>query len=169
MVALFRRRSLARADENTPSETFLAAGEALVTELERALPSYIERLVSNRLREQRVPPQQDLELISSRSREVATEVLEELRVFVRLDVDAQRSTPLAIVSGFVPPMTVLCRELGMVPVHRDRFLEERFSEDSYDLTPANLAAIGEQVGDAALLWGATKAFEHKNRHRDAKR
>ena len=40
----------------------------------------------------------------------------------------------------------------------------RFPDDRYGLTPASLAVLGDEVGDLALAWGATKALAHRRRH-----
>ena len=98
----------------------------------------------------------DRHLVGERSQQVhGSTIVAELRVLVAAcDVDKQRSTPLEIVRHFVAPMTELCRELGMQPIRRDRFLIERFKDDDYDLTPPNLAVIDDEVAGAALIWGA---------------
>jgi hypothetical protein len=96
--------------------------------------------------------------------DAAAAATEPLRAMLSADVDAQRSTPLALVRPLVSFATVVLRELGVPPVVRDRFQVERFADDDYALTPASLAALGGDVGELALVWGAAKAMAHRRRH-----
>ena len=60
----------------------------------------------------------------------------------RADVDAQRSTPLAVVRAAVSyPDRGAARGPGCRPCARDPFATERFPDDPYGLTPASLAAV----------------------------
>jgi hypothetical protein len=87
-----------------------------------------------------------------------------IRVLVRADVEAQRSTPLAIVRGAVKWPTGVLRAAGVPAVERDAFETSVFPDDDYGLTPATLADLDPDLGDVAIAWGAAKAWEHKRRH-----
>lgn len=80
------------------------------------------------------------------------------------DVDDQRTTPLALLRGAVRYPTEVLRSAGVPPVQRDRFAEEAFPDDAYDLTPASFADIDPSLAEDGLAWGAAKAFVHKRRH-----
>jgi hypothetical protein len=90
---------------------------------------------------------------------------DELRALLGADVDHQPTTPLAVVRAAVAVPTAVLAEAGVPPVDRDRFAEERFPDDPYDLTPASLGALSPAVGELALAWGAAKAAAHRARHR----
>ena len=72
--------------------------------------------------------------------------------------------PPSLVRRAVGFATAALAEAGVPPIARDRYLAERFPDDPYALYPANLGALGEDAGDAAIAWGARKAFEHRRRH-----
>ena len=80
------------------------------------------------------------------------------------DLDAQRSTPLAVVRAAVSYPTEVLRHARVPPVARDRFVSERFPHDPYGLTPASLAAMDPELGEPAIAWGAAKAMAHRRRH-----
>jgi hypothetical protein len=88
-----------------------------------------------------------------------------VRRLVEADLDDQHTTPLALLRTAVAYPTRVLAAAGVPPLERDRFAEEAFPDDPYDLTPANFAALDPSLADVGLAWGAAKAFEHKRRHR----
>jgi hypothetical protein len=80
------------------------------------------------------------------------------------DIDEQRTNPLAVLREAVVYPTEVLRHAGVPPVERDRFSEERFPGDIYDLTPASFADIDPSLFEPGIAWGAAKAWEHKRRH-----
>ncbi len=96
--------------------------------------------------------------------DVAGVVLPPLGELLLADIDAQRSSPLALIRRAVPVLTAALDALGARPVERDPFAAEQFPDDRYDVTPATWGDLGEEVADAGLRWGAAKAFEHRRRH-----
>ncbi|HEY5250591.1 MAG TPA: hypothetical protein VIJ09_02970 [Acidimicrobiales bacterium] len=94
----------------------------------------------------------------------AADVTERLQELLSADVDAQSTTPLAIVRGAVAYPTGVLLRAGVPPVVRDAFDEERFPDDAYGLTPASLGAVDPGLIDPARAWGAAKAMAHKARH-----
>jgi hypothetical protein len=94
------------------------------------------------------------------------EVGPEVRALLSADVDDQRTTPLALVRTAVRYPTSVLRDAGVPPVERDRFVEEAFPEDVYDLSPSSFADLDPALAEIAISWGAAKAFEHLRRHRD---
>jgi hypothetical protein len=87
-----------------------------------------------------------------------------LGALLAADVDDQDVTPLQLVRELVRFPTAVLEAAGVPPVVRDRFAEERFPDDVYDLLPASLAAVDPGLREPALTWGAAKAFAHRRRH-----
>lgn len=82
-----------------------------------------------------------------------------------MDIDDQRTPPLALLRGAVRYPTEVLRDAGVPPVVRDEFAERSFPEDDYDLTPANFADLDQSLHDPGLMWGAAKAHVHLRRRR----
>ena len=87
-----------------------------------------------------------------------------VRRLLETDIDEQRTTPLALLRGAVRYPTEVLRAAGVPGLERDRFAEEAFPDDIYDLTPARFADIDPSLAEPGLVWGASKAFAHKRRH-----
>jgi hypothetical protein len=87
-----------------------------------------------------------------------------IRDLLAADIDDQRTTPLALLRTAVRYPTEVLRAAGVPGVERDRFAEEAFPDDDYDLSPASFADIDPSLADPGLAWGAAKAFAHKRRH-----
>ena len=88
-----------------------------------------------------------------------------LAALLGADVDAQGATPLQVVREAVRYPTAVLRHAGVAPPARDRFAQERFPDDPYDLTPATLEALDPDLAETAVRWGAAKALAHRRRHR----
>jgi hypothetical protein len=88
-----------------------------------------------------------------------------IRQLLATDIDAQRTTPLALLRQAVRVPTEVLRAAGVPPVARDRFAREAFPDDDYDLSPASWADIDPGLTELGITWGAAKAFEHRRRHR----
>jgi hypothetical protein len=97
-------------------------------------------------------------------RRAVEDVAVRLRDLLAADVDAQATTPLAVVRAAVVYPTGVLLRAGVPAVVRDAFDEARFPDDIYGLTPASLAAVDPQLTDPARAWGAAKAMAHKARH-----
>ena len=87
-----------------------------------------------------------------------------VRALLAVDIDEQRTNPLALLRQAVRYPTEVLRQAGVPPVARDRFSEERFPDDHYDLTPASFADIHPDLFEPGVAWGAAKAWLHKHRH-----
>lgn len=87
-----------------------------------------------------------------------------VRALLETDIDAQTTTPLALLRTAVRYPTGVLAAAGVPGVQRDEFAEEAFPDDVYDLTPASLADIDPSLADPGLAWGAAKAWVHKRRH-----
>jgi hypothetical protein len=97
--------------------------------------------------------------------EARAEVTPRVRALLDADIDEQRSTPLAIVRSAVRFPTAVLAAAGCPEVVRDDFAVRAFPADVYDLSPASLADLSEDLRELGIVWGASKAFEHKRRHR----
>jgi len=80
------------------------------------------------------------------------------------DIDAQSTTPLSMVRRAVPYATRVLADAGVPAVWRDRFDQDRFPDDVYNLTPATFTDLGADVAGQAIAWGAAKAWAHRRRH-----
>ncbi len=150
--------------EPDPDEALARLGAELADRVVAAVPGWVTRCVEGALAV--THPERDAvlaraELAAGRAQQVVADALGSL---VRADVDAQRTTPLAVVRSVVPYPTEVLREAGVPPAPRGRFESERFPEDLYGLTPATLQALDPGLGDLALAWGAAKAVAHRRRH-----
>jgi hypothetical protein len=79
------------------------------------------------------------------------------------DIDDQRTTPLALLRAAVRYPTAVLEAAGVPAVQRDRFAEERFPGDIYNLSPASWADFSPDLAELGIKWGAAKAFEHRRR------
>jgi hypothetical protein len=61
--------------------------------------------------------------------------------------------------------TAVLAEAGVPEVVRDRFAEETFPADVYDLSPAAFADIDPALAEPGLVWGAAKAHVVLTRRR----
>ena len=94
----------------------------------------------------------------------AAELAEELSRLLGADVDEQWTTPVALVRHLIVYPTAVLAEAGVPPVERDRFVEQRFPDDPYGLTPASIGVLGPDVAELAMAWGLAKAAAHRARH-----
>jgi hypothetical protein len=94
----------------------------------------------------------------------AAECGRRVRHLLSLDIDQQRTTPLSLVREAVAYPTEVLAAAGVPPVERDSFARQAFPDDPYGLSPASFAELGPEAAEAALVWGAAKAMEHKRRH-----
>jgi hypothetical protein len=85
---------------------------------------------------------------------------------LELDVDAQSTTPLAVVRSAVRYPTEVLAAAGVRPVVRDPVALEAFPDDVYDLTPGSLADLDPDLVEAGIVWGAAKAHTMMRRRRE---
>jgi hypothetical protein len=106
-----------------------------------------------------VPPD-----VAEAAEDAAREALEDIGTAVQTllasGIEEQRTTPLALLRQAVAYPTRVLRHAGVPPVARDRFSEEAFPDDVYDLSPASFADFSPDLADLGIKWGAAKAFEH---------
>lgn len=139
--------------------------QRLAEGLKAALPTWVVRCVHQRYREWAGATTPEVELAAEVAGQLAgQEVGRQIVRLLEADLEAQHTTPLALVRSAVAYPTEVLAQAGVPAVRRDRYLVERFPEDLYDLTPANVADLDPSLAELALMWGAAKAFEHRRRH-----
>jgi hypothetical protein len=139
--------------------------QALADKLDAHLPRWLERSVERLVVAHRGSADSTVMAAARTAGEQAqADVGARVRALLAADIDDQRTNPLSILRQAVRYPTEVLRQAGVPPVQRDRFAEERFPDDDYDLTPASFADIDPSLLDAGLAWGAAKAWLHKQRH-----
>lgn len=129
------------------------------------LRAFVEERVTERLAECGVDVTDEAAATAADAgRRAEAAVLPRLAALLEADIDEQATTPVAVVRGALPFATAALDELGAEPAHRERFLLERFPDDRYGLAFASLDALGDDVGEQAIAWGAAKAIAHRRRH-----
>ena len=126
---------------------------ALADAIEKALPDWVRRCTERF----------GVDAGDAPSRAVA-DLMPRLRALLEADIDAQRTTPLAILREAVRYPTEVLRAADVPPVGRDDNDRAMFPDDDYGLTPASFADFGDEVSAAGIAWGAAKAWTHKSRH-----
>jgi hypothetical protein len=141
--------------------------KALADGIVAALPAWVERSV-DRVHRQALgapPPPAVVSAAREAGRAAADEVGPDVRGLLARDIDDQLSTPLAVARGAVRYPTAVLRDAGVPPAERDPIDEAMFPDDVYGLTPANFADLDPALADPGIVWGAAKAWLHKERHR----
>jgi hypothetical protein len=152
-----------------PERVLAQLGAALGAQIVAVIPDWVEREV-RRLIDAWVATGGvvDPTAVETEARQAAVraaaDVADRLQVLLSADVDAQATTPLAVVRAAVVYPTGVLLRAGVPGVVRDAFDEERFPDDAYGLTPASLGAVDPALTDPARAWGAAKAMAHKARH-----
>jgi hypothetical protein len=150
--------------EPDPDKILAELGEELATAVSGAVPDWVRRSVDARLPSDIPGRDRIMAEAEEAGNRAQRRVADELQALVSADVDAQRSTPLAVVRGAVSYPTEVLRRAQVPPVARDPFVSERFPDDPYGLTPASLQAMDPELGELAIAWGAAKAMAHRRRH-----
>ena len=88
-----------------------------------------------------------------------------MHALLALDIDEQRTGPLALIRQAVPYPTEVLRAAGVPPVDRDEFAARQFPDDVYDLAPTSFGELDPDLQEVGLVWGAAKAHVHLSRRR----
>jgi hypothetical protein len=138
---------------------------ALADGIEAALPTWVVRSVVTLFTAWHGSIDPEVLLAAETAGQAArTEAGSAIRALLESDIDAQTTTPLALLRGAVRYPTAVLAAAGVPEVERDPFAEATFPQDVYDLSPASFADIDPALGEVGLVWGAAKAFTHKRRH-----
>ena len=142
-----------------------APARALADGVVAALSAWVERSVDRRYRAALGPPPPDVLDAARRAGAAARDdVGPRLRALLETDADAQRTTPLTIVREAVVYPTRVLAAAGVPARRRDPLDQAMFPDDTYELTPATFADLDPRLTDAAVAWGAAKAWLHRRRH-----
>ena len=132
-----------------------------------SLPGWVERSVErvHVAQLQRRPPAEVRAAATEAGRAAADDVGGRVHALLALDIDEQRSNPLALIRQAVPYPTEVLRAAGVPPVARDEFAARQFPDDVYDLAPTSFAEVDPELHEPGLVWGAAKAHVHLSRRR----
>jgi hypothetical protein len=135
-----------------------AYSEALAEAVDAALPGWVERQVVRLVTAWHGEVAADVLAQARRAGEQArADVGAELRALLAVDVDVQRTNPLAVLRGAVRYPTAVLADAGVPAVERDEFAERAFPHDVYGLSPATWRDVDESLHEPGLVWGAWKA------------
>ena len=144
---------------NDEAEEDLAAyATALADAVDAALPGWVVRAVTAFAPGLRA----EAEAAGERAR---ADVGAAVRELLEADIDDQPTGPLAVLRTAVRYPTEVLQEAGVPPVDRDDFAVRAFPDDVYDLSPAAFADIDPTLTEPGIVWGAAKAFVHRQRRR----
>jgi hypothetical protein len=153
---------------DTPEEQLKVLARRLADAIDAALPIWVRAKVREVLDAEGIPTTPEIEAAIEAAAALArSEVGQSVRRLLEADVDAQRTTPLALLRTAVVYPTAVLHACGAAGRRRDRFAAEAFPADLYDLSPASFSDLDPSDGelaDAGLTWGAAKAFVHRHRH-----
>jgi hypothetical protein len=154
-------------DDPADARALRGYADGLLAAVVAALPGWVERSVVDRHGQWAgtAPPATVRDDARYAGEDAVASVEPALRALLSLDVDEQRTNPLAIIRVAVRHPTAVLRAAGVPPVERDAHAERLFPEDVYDLSPAAFADIDESVHEPGLLWGAAKAHVILRRRR----
>jgi len=140
--------------------------QALADGVDKAIGPWVVRCVTSIMTAWRGQCPPDVAAAAAQAgAEARHEVTPRVRALLGADIDEQRTTPLAIVRAAVRFPTAILAAAGCPEVVRDDFAVRAFPADVYNLSPASLAEVAEDLQELGIMWGAAKAFEHKKRHR----
>ena len=142
---------------------------ALADAIEAALPGWVERSVGRVMTAWKGSVDGGTRAqAADAGRRAAAEVGPQVRQLLSIDIDAQTTTPLAIVRAAVRFPTAVLAAAGVPPVQRDEQQVRLFPDDVYDLAPATFGDVDPALAEVGMTWGAAKAYEHLQRHKVAK-
>jgi hypothetical protein len=142
---------------------------ALADAIEAALPVWVERSVVRVMTAWKGDVDDDVRAAAAAAgRQAADEVAPQVRALLAMDIDDQRTTPLSLLRAAVCYPTAVLEDAGVPQVQRDEQQARLFPDDVYDLAPATFADVDPALADPGLTWGASKAFQHLQRHKVGK-
>lgn len=146
-------------------QAFARLGAELADVAASAVSRWLERLVAVIPEEHRTDAVVDA--VATAQSAIETDVVEPLRALLALDLDDQRSNPLAVLRGLAPIGTTVLDAAGALPADRDRDAVRLHPDDRYDLVPGSFADVDPALHEPGLRWGAAKAHLHLQRRRAA--
>jgi hypothetical protein len=146
------------ADSQADEAQLRMYADALADGIEAELGPWVERSVAVMADAWRPGLAVELNEEARRAGERAVaEVGPEVRALLAADVDAQRTSPLALLRGAVRYPTEVLAAAGVAEVVRDEFAERAFPADVYGLAPAAFTDLSPALHEPGMTWGAAKA------------
>lgn len=146
-------------------EMFTELSTAFANGIEAHLAEWTERNVRQLAAAAGVPDDREVASVAADAgRRCRAEVGPRIRELLAMDIDDQPATPLVMLRQAVSYATTALASLGVPEVHRDQFEQRSFPDDVYGLSPATISDLDESLGELAIMWGAGKAYLHKQRH-----
>lgn len=93
-------------------------------------------------------------------------LLDDLEGLLAVDVDEQRSNPLALFRRAVDGPTELLLRRGARPPTQEPFAAAHFPDDVFGLGPAAWSDVDPELHEVGITWGAWKAMTILRRRRD---
>ena len=157
---------MSSAGPDTDAEALGGYARALADGIDAQLPAWVERQVARIAEAWQPGLGATLAPAAAAAGQLARqEVAPQVRALLERDVDAQATSPLALVRAAVRYPTAVLRAAEVPGVVRDDFAERAFPDDDYDLSPAALADIDPVLHELGLRWGAAKAHVVLTRRR----
>lgn len=139
---------------------------ALAEGIDRNISPWVVRSVVTRVEQwQGTVPEAVLGLAEAAGERARATVGAEIAELLALDIDHQRTAPLALLRGAVVHPTRVLEAAGVPHVRRDEIDAALFPDDVYALAPAAFADIDPSLHELGMAWGAAKAFVHLARRR----
>ncbi len=146
------------APSPTPDELLRDAGLALGEAMVDVLPAWAERVAVHLAGASFAEPGR----LAGQAMVVI--VAPQLAALLAADVDAQRTTPLALFRASIEPLTEVLKHGGVGRPARDELDQAMAPDDEFGVAPRTYADLGEGVHEAGIRWGVAKAFAHRARH-----
>ena len=138
---------------------FARYGAELIEAIDTVLAAWVVRAVQTRWQQFHgtEAPAEVLARAEQAGQVARQDVVGALRALLALDAEEQWTNPLALVRRSARYATEVLSAGGVAHVVRDRFAEQTFPDDVYDLVPASFADVDPSLHEPGLLWGAAKA------------
>lgn len=154
------------ADSNDPEAQLAEHASALAEGIDRTIGPWVVRMVTIRMEQWRGSvPDDVLALAETAGERARATVGAQIAELLALDIDQQRSAPLAMLRTAVVYPTGVLEAAGVPHVERDEVDASLFPADVYALAPASFADVDPSLHDLGMAWGAAKAFVHLARRR----
>ncbi|MEX0768158.1 MAG: hypothetical protein WD029_06780 [Microthrixaceae bacterium] len=156
------------AADNPDEQLFAEYSAALAQAIDQVLVDWVVNSVITRATAASVAlTSVQLEQALTAGERCRAEVSPQIAELLATDLDAQQTTPLALLRRSTSYATLVLQAAAVPQVARDEFEEHAFPEDIYGLAPASFSHVDERLSDPGLMWGAAKAHVHLLRRRQA--
>lgn len=155
----------ANPDDPADAEAMARHARTLADAMVEAIPRWVRRTVLERALAAGVGREEAVAVAEETAQRAVTEAEPSLRALLEADIDAQATTPLAILRSLVSYPNEALDRLGVPHPKRAQFEIEAFPGDTHGLSPAAFAAVDPALHEPGIIWGAAKAHIHLRRHK----